>query len=134
MKLDNSLSMPSLVKSSRDNIVGPFMVDIAERDIGNGIKNINIIIFLASDSGPREKYEPIIKKTCIEIFRTRENIDLVWRDEPEIQRQIGLPRPVQLHNSWLIDIQHPRSLFFKIDALERYFISSLSRGLQNAKV
>jgi len=130
MKLDKSLSMPSLVKSSRDNIIGPLMVDIAERDVGNGLKNINIIIFLAADAGPREQYEPMIQRCCIEIFRTREHIDLIWRDEPEIQRKIGLPNPVQVFNSWLIEIQHPRSLFFKVESLERHFLSALRRHLK----
>ena len=129
MKLDKSYSMPSLVNASRDNIIGPLMIDFAERDVENGKKNLNIIIFLSPDGGPPEKYEEAIKKTCIEIFRTRDCIDLIWRDETSIQRVMGLPRPVQLFNNWFIEVQHPRSSFFNISSLETYFMAALRRNM-----
>jgi hypothetical protein len=117
-----------LVEASRDNDLGPLMVDIAYRDVGDNKESINIIIYRRHDVH-REKVEPYILKTCKDIFHSPKDLDLIYRDEAEIQHKLKLNGKVHQFDSWFIEIKYPRSLYYSVSGLTEVFLNTLNKNL-----
>lgn len=117
------------VTAERDAQIGALTIDVAERDIGDGLSKLNIIIFKAKGIG-RDDVEPAILKACKEVFgKNRKHIDLIYRDEREIMRREGLSRPANAFDSWIIEILPPRSSRFRVESLQPAFLYALNRHL-----
>jgi hypothetical protein len=117
------------VTAQRDMQLGALTVDIAERDVGNGLIALNIIIFKAPEVG-RNECEPAIIKTCRQVFgNNKKHLDLIYRDEEEIRAKEGMVRRANAFDSWIVEIMPPRSNRFSVPILQETFIKILNRNL-----
>ena len=124
--LDKMLNTGEL-EQFRNEDIGQALVDVVKRDQENGTFNINIIVYHRPDLR-KNQVEPAIKVACIHLFGgDKSDIDLFYRDEFAIARDIGSNVPFQNTNSWCIEILWPRSIYYSnLSSVKNAFMNTLS--------